>query len=331
MKRRQVLTLLALGLAETALAQRSAAERRIAFIHSAIPADQLTVPAGPFWVRRFLQDLKGLGDVEGVNVVIDRYSAEGDPSRFMGLVSRVIDRRPDLIVTNLNSLVAAFMHATSTIPIVGITQDPVAAGLVTNLARPAGNFTGVSIDAGVDLIGLRVALLLQVVPSVRRVGAFLSPGEWDGQPGQELRRTAGILGIALEPVTLAAANPTAVSEAFVGLRGHGVEAVIISPSGDFLAHRTQIVALTHDNRLPAIYPYRDYVELGGLLSYGPKLDEMASRLAAQVHGILAGARPGDLPIFQASRFELVINLTTSSMLGIEVPALVLARTDEIVE
>ena len=158
-----------------------------------------------------------------------------------------------------------------------------------------------------------------------------SPGEWDGQPGQELRRTAGILGIALEPVTLAAANPTAVSEAFVGLRGHGVEAVIISPSGDFLAHRTQIVALTHDNRLPAIYPYRDYVELGGLLSYGPKLDEMASRLAAQVHGILAGARPGDLPIFQASRFELVINLTTSTMLGIEVPALVLARTDEIVE
>src|ERR1700690_1568523 len=130
-------------------AQQSQKQHRIAFVHSGIPADHLTETAGPFWVRRFYETLRGLGETEGSNLVVERYSAEGRADRFAALAAEVVSRNPEVIVSNLNDLVKAFMTVTATIPIVAVTGDPIAGGLLTNLARPGGNLTGVSINAGI--------------------------------------------------------------------------------------------------------------------------------------------------------------------------------------
>src|SRR5262245_6369893 len=130
--------------------------RRLAFVHSGIPADRLTESGGPFWVRRFYETLRGLGDVEGTNLIVERFSAEGNSDRFGPLVAELVGRKPDVILTNLNDLVKAFMVATSSIPIVAVVGDPLAGGLVTNLARPGANLTGVSINAGLEIYAKRL-------------------------------------------------------------------------------------------------------------------------------------------------------------------------------
>src|SRR5882724_1878127 len=160
------------------LAARAQKLRRIAFVHSGIAADKLSETAGPFWVRRFYETLRGLGDVEGGNLVVERYSAEGRSERFAPLAAEVVSRNPDVIVANLNDLVKTFAAATATIPIVAIIGDPIAGGLVTNLAHPGGNLTGVSINAGIEIYGKRLQILKEAVPSLTRVSHLLS-GAWE--------------------------------------------------------------------------------------------------------------------------------------------------------
>ena len=159
-----------------ARAQQPQKQHRIAFVHSGIPADQLTETTGPFWVRRVYEALRELGDAEGGNLVVERYSAEGRSDRFAALVAAVVSRKPDVIIVNLNDLVKAFAAATATIPIVAIVGDPIAGGLVTNLAHPGGNITGVSVNAGIEIYGKRLQILKETMPSgiviSRRTEAF---------------------------------------------------------------------------------------------------------------------------------------------------------------
>jgi putative ABC transport system substrate-binding protein len=305
-------------------------KQRIAFVHSGIPADQLTETAGPFWVRRFYETLRGLGHTEGVNLVVERYSAEGRSDRFAALAAAVASSKPDIIVSNHNDLVKAFAAATGTIPIVAIVGDPIAEKLVTNLAHPGGNLTGVSNKAGNEILGKRLQILKEAIPLVIKV-ASLQSGPGDNSTGLAFREAGQHLGIALIVNFLPEVNDGQIRRAFAEITQQQLDAAIVDEGGSFLAHRALLVELAGKHRLPIIYPYRDYVDLGGLMAYAPELGELAQRLANDVHQILNGAKPGDIPFYQPNKFQLSINLKAAKALGLELPPTLVARADEVIE
>jgi len=336
MKRRD---LIAIGLgaaaacgtaAAVALAQ-SARQHRIAFVHSGIPAAQLTEASETFWVRRFFAALRALGYAEGDNLVVERYSAEGRPERFAALAREVADRTPAAIVVNQNQLVRAFRAATDTIPIVAIIADPVGSGLAQSLAAPGGNITGVSVDPGIEFYGKRLQILKETVPTVRAVGYLGPASEWNGALDRIMRSAGQGLQVAVSSLALADATPEHLRDGFADAVRQRIDGLVVSGAGEFLAHRELIAALAREDRLPAMYPYRDYVQAGGLMSYGPELGDLAQRLAEDVHQVLRGAKPGEIPIYQVSKFELVISLNTAKALGLSVPQSLLARADEVIE
>jgi putative ABC transport system substrate-binding protein len=310
--------------------QQAAKQYRIAFVHSGIPADQLTETGGPFWVRRFYETLRGLGHTEGGNLVVERYSAEGRFERFASLAAAVVNRNPDVILVNQNDFVKAFMALTATIPIVSITGDPIAGGLVTNLARPGGNLTGVSINAGIEIGAKRLQILKEAMPQATRV-AYLLSGGWSGDRGLSHREAGQRLGIALSENFLPEVNDAQLRRAFAEMAQQQFEAALVDEGGSFLAQRALIVELAGKYRLPIIYPYRDYVDLGGLMTYVPELGELAQRLANDVHQILSGAKPGDIPFYQPNKFQLIINLKAAKALGLDLPPALIARADEVIE
>jgi putative ABC transport system substrate-binding protein len=313
-----------------ASAQQAQKQRRIAFVHSGIPADLLTESAGPFWVRRFYQTLRELGDTEPGHLVVERYSAEGRSERFAALAAAVVSRNPDVILTNSNSLVKTFTMATATIPIVGITGDPIAAGLVTSLAHPGGNLTGVSIDAGFEIVSKRLQILKEAVPRAIKV-AYLLSNAWDDRTMSSYREAGQRLGMALTGNILPEVDDARLRRIFAEMAQQNFDAVLVDEGGSFLALRALIVELAEKHRLPVIYPYRDYVDLGGLITYAPDLGELAQRLANDVHQILNGAKAGDIPFYQPSKFQLLINLKAAKILDLTVPSSLLLRADEVIE
>lgn len=304
--------------------------RRIAFVHSGIPADQLTEAAGPFWVRRFYETLRGLGDIEGSNLSVERYSAEGRTERFASLAAEIVSRNPEVIVTNLNDLTKTFLAATSTIPIVAITADPVASGLITSLAHPGGNLTGVSIDAGIAIVAKRLQILKEAMPRAARA-VYLLSNAWGDRTGISYRETAQQMGIVLTGNFLPEINDAGLRRAFAEMAKGQFDAVLVDEGGSFLAHRALIAALANQYRLPVMYPYRDYVDLGGLITYAPDLGELAQRMANDVHQILNGAKPGDISYYQPTKFLLIINLKAAKAVGLELPPTLILRADEVIE
>jgi putative ABC transport system substrate-binding protein len=332
MRRREFMALVGGSVAALPLAsraQQSQKQHRIAFVHSGIPADRLTETAGPFWVRRFYETLRGLGDVEGSNLVVERYSAEGRAERYDALAAEVVSRKPDVIVANLNDLVKVFMTATAAIPIVAVTGDPIATGLLTNLARPGGNLTGVSINAGVSINTKRLQLLKQAIPSATKV-VYLLSGAW-GSSELSSREAARQLGFALVENLLSEVNDAQLRRTFAEMAQQKVDAVVIDEGGSFLAQRALIAELAEKYRLPVIYPYRDYVDLGGLMAYAPELGELAQRLANDVHQILNGTKPGDIPFYQPNTFQLIVNLKAARMLDLSLPQSLITSADEVIE
>ncbi len=311
-------------------AQQAQKQHRIAFVHSGIPADLLTETAGPFWVRRFYQTLRQLGDTEAGNLVVERYSAEGRSDRFAALAATVVSRNPDVIVANSNGLVKTFMIATATISIVGITADPIAAGLVTSLAHPGSNFTGVSIDAGFEIVSKRLQILKEALPRATKV-AYLLSNAGDERMMSSYRDAGQQLGMALTNNVLAEVDDAQLRRAFAEMAQQQYDAALVDEGGSFLALRALIVELAEKHRLPMIYPYRDYVDLGGLITYAPDLGELAQRLANDVHQILNGAKAGDIPFYQPSKFQLLINLKAARTLDLNVPSSLLLRADEVIE
>jgi putative ABC transport system substrate-binding protein len=311
-------------------AQQSQKQHRIAFVHSGIPADLLTETAGPFWVRQFYQTLRKLGEAEGGNLVVERYSAEGRSDRFAALAATVVSRNPDVIVANSNNLVKTFAMATATIPIVGITADPIAGGLVTSLAHPGGNLTGVSIDAGFEIVSKRLQILKEALPRATKV-AYLLSNAGDERMMSSYREAGQQLGMALTNNVLAEVNDAQLRRAFAEMAQQQFDAALVDEGGSFLALRALIVELAEKHHLPMIYPYRDYVDLGGLITYAPDLGELAQRLANDVHQILNGAKAGDIPFYQPSKFQLLINLKAARMLDLNVPSSLLLRADEVIE
>ena len=315
-----------------ARAQQSRKQNRIAFVHSGIPAEQLTETAGPIWVRRFYETLRKLGDLEGDNLVVERYSAEGRTDQLTALAGTIVSRKPDVIVTNLHALVMAFTQATSEIPIVAIAGTSIWGGSGRSLARPGGNLTGVSINAGNEITGKRLEILKATIPSLTKVGYLVSArAAWEDDAGSSARQAGSRLGVAVSGIYPAQFNETQIRRTFDAITQEQLEAVVIDEGGGFLAQRVLIVELAEKHRLPICYPYRDYVDLGGLMAYAPDLGELAQRLADNVHQILNRAKPGDIPIYQPTRFQLAINLKTAKALGLTIPPSVLARADEVIE
>ena len=335
MQRREFITLLSGAAAAWPLAgwaQQAPRQHRIAFVHSGIPAGQLTETAGPFWVRRFYQTLRGLGYAEGGNIVVERYSAEGRSQHFASLAAAVVASDPQVIVVNLNDLIEAFAAATTTIPIVAIMGDPIATGLVANLAHPGGNLTGVSIDAGYEIVAKRLQILKEAMPSAAKV-AYLTSSRtlMDTSLGLSLQKAGQGMGIVLTWNFLPEVNDAQLRRAFAEMTSQQFDAAMVDASGSFLARRTSIAELAGKFHLPMIYPFRDYVDSGGLMSYGPDLGELAQRLAVNVQQILNGAKPGDIPIYRPNKFQLLVNLKAAKALGLEMPPTFLARADEVIE
>jgi putative ABC transport system substrate-binding protein len=332
MRRREFTAgLLLAAMPRSARAQQRAVKHRIAIFHPAIPVSLLTETGGGSAWRAFFPELRRLGYVEGENLTIERYSADGHHERYADMAREIVTSRPDLIVTGTNPVVVAFKAATGTIPIVAFMIDPVEAGLVTNLAKPGGNLTGITLDAGIEIWGKRLEILKEAVPSTARA-AFLGMREgWEGSFGQFLRDAAGRLGISLISILPQNGTASEIERVFAEMVTQRPDAVLISGEGDLYANRLLIAELTRKHRLPAMSPYRDFVDAGGLMAYTVDLAELLRRMADDVHKILRGAKAGDIPIYQATRFELLINLKTANAFSLSVPPALLARADEVIE
>jgi putative ABC transport system substrate-binding protein len=314
-----------------ARAQQRATQRRIAIFHPAIPTTLLTETGGGSAWRAFFSELRRLGYVEGENLIIERYSAEGHHERYADLAREIVNRNPDVIVTGPNPVVIAFRAATSAIPVVAFMIDPLKAGLVTSLARPGGNLTGITLDAGIEIWGKRLELLKEAVPSTTTV-AFLGMRDgWEGSFGQALQDIGSQLGISLISMLPQTGTPSEIERVFAAMAQQRPDAVLVSGEGDLYAHRRLIAELAEKNRLPTMCPYRDYVDAGGLMAYTVDLAELLRRLADDVHQILNGAKPGDIPIYQPTKFELLINLKTARALGLTLSPALLSHADEIIE
>jgi putative ABC transport system substrate-binding protein len=222
------------------------------------------------------------------------------------------------------------MAATSTIPIVAITQDPLAAGLITSLARPGGNLTGVSVDAGVAIVAKRMQILKEALPRAASA-AYLLSNAWDERSGSSYREVAQQMGISLTGNFLTAINDAELRRSFAEMAQQQFDAVIVDEGGSFLAQRALIAELAGKHRLAVIYPYRDYVDIGGLMAYAPDLGELAQRMANDVHQILNGAKPGDIPYYQPTKFQLIINVKAAKALGLDLPPTLVLRADEVIE
>ena len=281
----------------------------------------------------FRQGLRDLGYVEGRNLVIEYRSAEGKSDRLAVLAAELVALNIDVIVAPGTPQALAAKQATRTLPIVFATAaDPVGSGLVTSLARPGGNVTGLSILAPA-LVGKRLELLTQALPGVSRVAVLWQPGGHDERTDNDILKEAGVaarvLGVRLQFVE--ARGPADFDRAFSDMTRARAGALTVLTGIMFLNERRRLVDLTAKNRLPAVYGGRDFVDAGGLLSYGPNLDDLYRRAATYVDNILKGAKPGDLPVEQPTKFELVINLKTAKALGLTIPPSLLQRADQVIE
>ncbi len=277
----------------------------------------------------FRQGLRDLGYVEGKNLVIEWRSAEGKADRLPGLAAELVRLKADIIITGGPTSNRAAKDTTSTIPVVmAYDNDPVGNGFVASLARPGGNITGLSTLAP-EISGKQLELLKEIVPRLSRVavlGTSTNPG--NAQSLRETERAAGALGVKLQFLDIR--SPKDIQTAFQDARKGRADAALVLAGSILNSHRAQVVELGAKSRLPAIYPYPEYLEDGGLITYSVNFTDLFRRAATYVDKILKGARPADLPVEQPTKFELVINLKTAKQIGLTIPPNVLARADRVI-
>ena len=312
-------------------AQQPGKVYRIALVHPAAAVADMTEAKDPYF-RVFFAELRRLGYVEGQNLVVERRSGEGRPARFPEFAREVVQLQPDLIFVISGRMARAFQAATTTIPIVGITGDPIPEKLVTSLARPGGNLTGFSADVDESHIGKHLELLKEVVPKAARVALLCPRGLWEGTYGPLMRPAGARVGMTVIGALLD--DPIQEPEyrrAFAAMVRERVDALIVADVAENFTHRRLIVELAAKARLPAMYPWRDFVDFGGLMAYSVDLVAMFRDAAGYVDRILKGANPGELPYQLPTKFEFVINLKTAKALGLTIPPSVLARADEVIQ
>ena len=288
--------------------------------------DNSTASGSAVFVEAFRQELSKLGWIEGKNITIEYRFAEQKLERLPGLAADLVRLKVDLIVTSGGPTPLAAKGATSSIPIVMTTSpDPVGEGLVASLARPGGNVTGLS-GLEPELNTKRLEILKDAVPRLTRVGILRTPTsvQW-----KEIRPAALALKLKLEEIETEP-DPKGLESAFKTAKQKQVGAIMTPAGGRFFVERKRIVELAGKYRLPAIYPQKEYVDEGGLMSYGADTIDLYRRAAVYVDKILKGAKPADLPVQQATKFEFVINLKAAKQIGLTIPPNVLARADRVI-
>ena len=293
----------------------------------------LSAPSPSFFSTRlsaFLEGLRDLGYVEGKNISIEYRYAEGKLDRLPHLAAALVHLKVDVILTAGEFATLAAKNATSTIPIVfGVSEDAVGSGLVSSLARPGGNATGLTVLAA-ELGGKRLELLKESFPKVARV-AFLWPsgGPRGNVPFTEMEAAAKALGLKLQSLPVRGLDD--FEPAFEAAKREGAHALVTTPTAVINTQRDRIVDFAAKNRLPAIYAGPEFVDAGGLMSYAPSYTDLYRRAATYVDKILKGTRPADLPVEQPTKFEFVINLKTAKQIGLTIPKSVLYRADKVIK
>jgi len=329
-KRRDFTTgLLLTAVAQSVRAQGPPQHHRIAIVCPAGSVAPISETGVSFYWA-FFTELRRLGDVGGENLTVERYSGEGRPEGFADLGREVVNRKPDLIVAITPPIAKAVRAADDTIPIVFTSGDPIRAGLVTSLAHPGGNMTGVNVQVDFQIWGKRLQILKEAVPSISKV-AYLDLRTYWQYDMEPLREPSQQLQISLVGMLLEESTPAEFRRVFAELAQDRPDAIMVGSDAALTAHLPLIVELVNKSRLPAIYAARDHAEAGGLMAYGADLGEVAQRMANDVHEILNGTQPGDIPIYRPTKFELVINLNAAKALGLTIPPALLATADEVIE
>jgi len=281
-------------------------------------------------IEAFRQGLRELAYVEGKNIVIEYRTAEGKTERLPDLAAELVRLKVDVIVTGGPTVTRAAKEATSTIPIVmALDFDPVGSGFVASLARPGGNITGLS-TLSPEISGKQLELLKEIVPRLSRVavlGSSTTPG--NAQSLRETELAAGAFGVQLQYLDVR--DPKDIETAFRAASKGRAEAVLVLASPVLNSHRTQVAELTVKSRLPGIYWQSEWVENGGLMSYGASINDLYRRAATYVDKILKGAKAADLPVEQPKKFEFIINLKAAKQIGLTIPPNVLVRADKVIK
>lgn len=310
-------------------AQQPGKVYRVALVYTTAPVSEMVGP-DPIhpYPRAFLGALRALGYVEGQNLMYIPRSAEGKIERLGEILAEVVSLKVDVIVAPGDTIPRRAKDVTRTTPFVMMSfTDPVELGLVASLARPGGNFTGLTRSTSPDIEGKRLELLKAALPHISRVIYLGTQAEWESPVGLSAQNAAQALGVTL---LHAAHTPTDYSDAFARIVHERPDALLVAQNTSNFAQRRRIVDFATENRLPSIFHYREAVEAGGLMSYGADLADLYRRAAVYVDRILKGSKPGDLSVEQPTKFELVINLKTAQALGITIPPTVLFQADKVI-
>jgi putative ABC transport system substrate-binding protein len=318
--------------ARTGRAQEAAKKHRIAIVISTGPVARVH-DSTSYAFQAFWQELNRLGDAEGQNLIVDLYSGEGRPAGFADLARRVVEENPEVIVAIAQPITSAISAATQTIPIVA-SGTYTGSGVVPGLARPGGNMTGVRVEEP-EIWGKRLQILKEAIPSASKIAyldiRILQESASGRRVREELHKASQILEISLTDMVVEESTASEYRRVFREIAPHPPDAIIVSSTSELFAYRKLIVDLAENSRLPAMYSARDYVEAGGLMAYETDLAELFRRMADDVHQILNGAKPADIPIYQPTKFEFLINLKAVKALGLTIPPALLAVADEVIE
>jgi putative ABC transport system substrate-binding protein len=334
MNRRRVVIaglLLATTMRSVRAQQKPRVYRLVVVSPSDLVADMSETGSKPRW-RAFFLRLRELGYVEGQDLVVKRYSGEGRTEKFAALAAQAVRDESDAIYVIGDRLVREVKAATDKVPVVTIVGDPISQGIVASLARPGGMVTGITVTASLEIDGKRLELLREIVPSVSRVGYLCSRGLWEAPYAAALREAARSINISIvgEPLD-APFDEAEYRRVFAAMTSAGADALYVGGQPENSANGRLVVELAQEAQLPAMYSYPEFVDIGGLVAYGADLSDVWRHAVDQIDQILKGAKPGDIPFYQPTKFTLSINLKTAKALGITVPPTLLIAADEVIE
>jgi putative ABC transport system substrate-binding protein len=314
-----------------AAAQSAGASQRLAIFSLSEPSALMHQRSENRYYRVLFEELRRLGHIEGQNLTVERYGKEQNTLGPAALAAEIVRSNPDVVyVVGIGA--PFFKQATDKVPIVTLTADPIAGGLIQNMARPGGNITGVSVDTGPSIHGKRITLLREMFPDMSKLACLTSRYQWEGLQGPAVRAAADAARIPLVSLLVELpASEAGYREAIAGISGAGANAMMVLDSPDVMVNRALIAALIGAARIPAIYPFFESVEAGGLIAYSFDLEDLNKRAANNIDAILRGTYPGDIPFYQNTRFELSINLKTARAHGLTVPTTLLASADRVIE